>query len=156
MNIKVIALGKLKEKFLKEGIDEFQKRLTPYASFEIIELTPVEIKDENLVQKALDEEAQKILSYVKPQSYVITLEINGKMLSSEEFAKKINDLTFDGVGEIIFVIGSSCGLSPIVSNRANFKLSFSKMTFLHQFARLILVEQIYRAFTIKAGKNYHK
>ncbi|MBR5555976.1 23S rRNA (pseudouridine(1915)-N(3))-methyltransferase RlmH [bacterium] len=156
MNIKVIALGKLKEKFLKEGIDEFQKRLTPYASFEIIELTPVEIKDENLVQKALDEEAQKILSYVKPQSYVITLEINGKMLSSEEFAKKINDLTFDGVGEIIFVIGSSCGLSPIVSNRANFKLSFSKMTFLHQFARLILVEQIYRAFKIIKGETYHK
>ena len=156
MNIKVIALGKLKEKFQKEGIDEFQKRLTPYASFEIIELTPVEIKDENLVQKALDEEAQKILSYVKPQSYVITLEINGKMLSSEEFAKKINDLTFDGVGEIIFVIGSSCGLSPIVSNRANFKLSFSKMTFLHQFARLILVEQIYRAFKIIKGETYHK
>lgn len=156
MNIKVIALGKLKEKFLKEGIDEFQKRLTPYASFEIIELTPVEIKDENLVQKALDEEAQKILSYVKPQSYVITLEINGKMLSSEEFAKKINDLTFDGVGEVIFVIGSSCGLSPIVSNRANFKLSFSKMTFLHQFARLILVEQIYRAFKIIKGETYHK
>lgn len=156
MNIKVIALGKLKEKFLKEGIDEFQKRLTPYASFEIIELTPVEIKDENLVQKALDEEAQKILSYIKPQSYVITLEINGKMLSSEEFAKKINDLTFDGVGEIIFVIGSSCGLSPIVSNRANFKLSFSKMTFLHQFARLILVEQIYRAFKIIKGETYHK
>ena len=156
MNIKVIALGKLKEKFLKEGIDEFQKRLTPYASFEIIELTPVEIKDENLVQKALDEESQKILSYVKPQSYVITLEINGKMLSSEEFAKKINDLTFDGVGEVIFVIGSSCGLSPIVSNRANFKLSFSKMTFLHQFARLILVEQIYRAFKIIKGETYHK
>lgn len=156
MNIKVIALGKLKEKFLKEGIDEFQKRLTPYASFEIIELTPVEIKDENLVAKALDDEAQKILSYVKPQSYVITLEINGKMLSSEEFAKKINDLTFDGVGEIIFVIGSSCGLSPIVSNRANFKLSFSKMTFLHQFARLILVEQIYRAFKIIKGETYHK
>jgi len=104
----------------------------------------------------LDEEAQKILSYVKPQSYVITLEINGKMLSSEEFAKKINDLTFDGVGEIIFVIGSSCGLSPIVSNRANFKLSFSKMTFLHQFARLILVEQIYRAFKIIKGETYHK
>lgn len=156
MNIKVIALGKLKEKFLKEGIDEFQKRLTPYASFEIIELAPVEIRDENLVQKALDEEAQKILSYIKPQSYVITLEINGKMLSSEEFAKKINDLTFDGVCEIIFVIGSSCGLSPIVSNRANFKLSFSKMTFLHQFARLILVEQIYRAFKIIKGETYHK
>jgi len=156
MNIKIIALGKLKEKFLKEGIDEFSKRLTPYASFEIIELTPVEIRDENLVGRALDEEALKILSHIKPQSYVITLEINGEMLSSEEFAKKINDLTFEGIGEIIFVIGSSCGLSEKVSQRADFKLSFSKMTFLHQFARLILVEQIYRAFKIIKGETYHK
>lgn len=156
MNIKVIALGKLKEKFLKEGIEEFQKRLTPYANFEIIELSPVEIRDENLTERALDEEAQKILLHIKPQSYVITLEIQGKMLSSEEFAKKINDLTFDGVSEIIFVIGSSCGLSKLVSERADFKLSFSKMTFLHQFARLILVEQIYRAFKIIKGETYHK
>lgn len=156
MNIKVIALGKLKEKFLKEGIEEFQKRLTPYANFEIIELSPVEIRDENLTERALDEEAQKILSHIKPQSYVITLEIQGKMLSSEEFAKKINNLTIDGISEIIFVIGSSCGLSKLVSERADFKLSFSKMTFLHQFARLILVEQIYRAFKIIKGETYHK
>ncbi len=156
MNIKVIALGKLKEKFLKDGIDEFQKRLTPYANFEIIELSPVEIRDESLVERALNEEAQKIFAYIKPQSYVITLEIHGKMLSSEEFAKKINDLTFDGINEIIFVIGSSCGLSKLVSERADFKLSFSKMTFLHQFARLILVEQIYRAFKIIKGETYHK
>ncbi len=156
MNIKVIALGKLKEKFLKEGIAEFQKRLTPYASFEIIELQPVEIRDENLISKALDEEAQKILSHIKPQSYVITLEIGGKMLSSEDLAEKINEITQDGIGEIIFVIGSSCGLSKIVSSRADFKLSLSKMTFLHQFARLILVEQIYRAFKIIKGETYHK
>lgn len=156
MNIKVIALGKLKEKFLKEGIAEFQKRMTPYASFDIIELQPVEIRDENLISKALDEEAQKILSHIKPQSYVITLEIGGKMLSSEDLAEKINEITQDGIGEIIFVIGSSCGLSKIVSSRADFKLSLSKMTFLHQFARLILVEQIYRAFKIIKGETYHK
>lgn len=156
MNIKIIALGKLKEKFLKDGIDEFLKRLSPYASVEIIELMPIEIKDENLISRILDEEAQKILAYVKPQSYLITMEINGKMLSSEDFAQKLEVLTNDGVSEIIFVIGSSCGLSPIVSARANFKLSISKMTFLHQFARLLLVEQIYRAFKIMKNETYHK
>ncbi len=156
MNIKIIATGKIKEKFLKDGIDEFLKRLRSYASVEIVELSPVEIKDEYLISKALDEEAEKILAHIKQQSYVITLEIQGKMLSSEEFAAKINELSNDGIGEIIFVIGSSCGLSPRVSARSNFKLSMSKMTFLHQFARLLLVEQIYRAFKILKGETYHK
>ncbi len=156
MNIKIIATGKIKEKFLKDGIDEFLKRLRSYASVEIVELSPVEIKDEHLISKALDEEAEKILAHIKQQSYVITLEIQGKMLSSEEFAAKINELSNDGIGEIIFVIGSSCGLSPKVSARSNFKLSMSKMTFLHQFARLLLVEQIYRAFKILKGETYHK
>lgn len=156
MNIKIIALGKIKEKFLKEGIEEFLKRLTPYASVEIVELPAIEIKDENLTERVLKEEGEKILLQIKPQAYVITLEIKGKQLSSEEFAAKINELTVDGISEIIFVIGSSCGLSKIVSERANFKLSMSKMTFLHQFARLILVEQIYRAFKIMKGETYHK
>ncbi len=156
MNIKIIALGKIKEKFLKDGIEEFLKRLRPYTGVEIIELSPVEIKDENLISKALDDEAEKILSYIKQQSFVITLEIQGKMLSSEEFAAKINELSNQGIGELIFVIGSSCGLSPKVSARANFKLSMSKMTFLHQFARLLLVEQIYRAFKILKNETYHK
>lgn len=156
MNIKIIALGKIKEKFLKEGIDEFLKRLTPYASVEVIELPAIEIKDENLIDRVLKEEGEKILSYVKPQSFVITMEIKGKMLSSEELAEKIQILTNDGISEIIFIIGSSYGISPIVSERANFKLSMSKMTFLHQFARLILIEQIYRAFKIIKGETYHK
>ena len=156
MNIKIIALGKIKEKFLKDGVEEFLKRLTPYASVEVLELPAIEIKDENLTSKILNQEAEKILSHIKPQSYVITLEISGKMFSSEEFAKKISELTNDGVSEIIFVIGSSCGISPLVSNRANLKMSMSKMTFLHQFARLILVEQIYRAFKIIKGETYHK
>ena len=155
MKIRIIALGKIKEKFLKDGIDEFLKRLTPYTSVEIIELNPVEIKD-GLIEKALKEESEKILSYIKQDSYVITLEINGKQLSSEEFASKINDITISGVGDLVFVIGSSCGLAPEVSARSNFKLSFSKMTFLHQFARLILVEQIYRAFKILKNETYHK
>lgn len=156
MNIKIIALGKIKEKFLKEGIDEFLKRLTPYASLEIIEIPAIEIKDENLTKRVLEEEGQKILSHIKSQSYVITLEIKGKMFTSEEFADKIKELTNIGTSEIVFVIGSSCGLSPIVSNRANLKLSLSKMTFLHQFTRLILLEQIYRAFKIIKGETYHK
>ena len=156
MKIKVIALGKIKEKFLKDGIDEFLKRLTPYASVEIVELNPIEIKDENLTQKALDEEGVNILSHIKEDSFVITLESQGKQLSSEEFAEKINDITMSGTSELVFVIGSSCGISKGVSKRANLKLSMSKMTFLHQFARLILVEQIYRAFKILKGEKYHK
>lgn len=156
MNIKIIALGRIKEKFLKEGIEEFLKRLTPYASVEIVELPAIEIKDENLTERVLKEEGEKILLQIKPQAYVITLEIKGNQLSSEEFAAKINELTVEGISEIVFVIGSSCGLSKIVSERANFKLSISKMTFLHQFARLLLVEQIYRAFKIMKGETYHK
>ena len=156
MNIKIIALGKIKEKFLREGIDEFLKRLKPYTSVEIVELPQLEIHDENLTDKILAQEGENILSKIKPQSYVITLEINGKMLSSEEFAQRIEKLSIQGESEIVFVIGSSCGLSPIVSNRANFKLSMSKMTFLHNFALLILTEQIYRAFKILKGEKYHK
>lgn len=156
MNIKIIALGKLKEKFLKEGICEFQKRLTPYTNLEIIELQPIEIKDEHLVEKILNEEADKILAFIKPQSYVISLEIKGKLVTSEEFAEKISNVMNDGISEIIFVIGSSCGLSDKISKRADYRLSLSKMTFLHQFTRLILIEQIYRAFKIMKGETYHK
>ncbi len=155
MKIKIIALGKIKEKFLKDGIDEFLKRLTPYTAMEIIELNPVEIKD-NQTEKALLEEGEKILSNIKPNSYVITMEILGKQLSSEDFAAKINEITISGISELVFVIGSSCGIAPTVSQRANFKLSISKMTFLHQFARLLLVEQIYRAFKILKNETYHK
>ena len=156
MKIKIIALGKIKEKFLKEGIEEFLKRLRPYAQVEIAELMPIEIKDENLTSKVLDEEAEKILSNIKQDSYVITLEILGKQLSSEEFASKIEEITNSGISELVFVIGSSCGLSSKISQRADFKLSISKMTFLHQFARLLLVEQIYRAFKILKNETYHK
>lgn len=156
MKIKIIALGKIKEKFLKDGIDEFLKRLTPYAAVEVIELPAIEIKDENLTEKVLEAEGEKILERIKPHSYVITLEIQGKMLSSEDFAQKLETLINDGVSEVVFVIGSSCGISKTVSARADFKLSMSKMTFLHQFARLILTEQIYRAFKIMKGETYHK
>ena len=156
MNIKIIALGKIKEQFLKDGIEEFLKRLRPYCPVEITEINPIEITDENLTEKALEQEAEMILSKIKQDSYVITLEIQGKMLSSEEFSLKINEIINSGISELVFVIGSSCGLSKKVSERADFKLSMSKMTFLHQFARLLLVEQIYRAFKIMKGEKYHK
>lgn len=156
MKIKIVALGKIKEKFLKEGISEFLKRLTSYASMEIIEINPLEIKDENLTAKFLEQEGEKILDQIKPNSYVITLEINGANFSSEKFAQKLEEICNQGHNEIIFVIGSSCGLASIVSERANLKLSLSSMTFLHQFARLLLLEQIYRAFKIQKGEIYHK
>lgn len=156
MKIKIIALGKIKEKFLKEGIEEFLKRLTPYASVEIVEFSPVEIKDDNLIEKVLEQEGEKILAQVKSNSYVITLEINGANFSSEKFAQKLEELGYSGYNEIVFIIGSSHGLSKTVSKRADLKLSLSKMTFLHQFARLLLVEQIYRAFKIQKGETYHK
>ena len=156
MKIKIIALGKIKENFLKEGINELLKRLTPYSPLEIIELSTIEIKDANLTDKILEQEGEKILSHIKPSDYVITLEISGKQLDSEDFAKKLSDITNNGISETVFIIGSSCGLSPIVSHRADYKLSLSKMTFLHQYTRLILLEQIYRAFKILNNETYHK
>lgn len=156
MKIKIVALGKIKEKFLKDGINEFLKRLTPYATVEVVELSPIEIKDENLTDKILEQEAEKILACIKSNSYVITMEIDGTTFSSEKFAQKIEEIGNQGFNETVFVIGSSCGLAKSVSARADFKLSLSKMTFLHQFARLLLVEQIYRAFKIQKGETYHK
>ena len=156
MKIKIIALGKIKEKFLKDGIDEFLKRLTPYASVDIVEIPAIEVKDENLIKKILLQEGEKILANRKPNSFVITLEINGANFSSEKFAKKLEEIGLEGYNEIVFVIGSSYGLAEIVSQRADLKLSLSNMTFLHQFARLILIEQIYRAFKIQKGETYHK
>lgn len=156
MKIKIIALGKVNEAYLKIGIDEFLKRIAPYVTIEVSELKPVEIKDENLIQRALDLEAGKILDLIKPSSFVITMEIGGKMLSSEDFAAELNEIVNSGVNELVFVIGSSHGLSSKVSERADYKLSLSRMTFLHNFARLILIEQIYRAFKIIKGEVYHK
>ncbi|MBR1425532.1 23S rRNA (pseudouridine(1915)-N(3))-methyltransferase RlmH [bacterium] len=156
MKIKIIALGKIKEKFLKSGIDEFLKRLTPYSPVSIVEIPPIEIKDISLKDKTLLAEGLKILANIKPTDYVITMEIKGKEFSSEEFAQKIEELTNSGTQELVFVIGSSYGIGKNVSDRANLKMSMSKMTFLHEFARLLLVEQIYRAFKIIKNETYHK
>jgi len=156
LRIKIIALGKIKEKFLQNGIEEFLKRMNAYSPVEIVEISPIEIKDENLKSKILMQEGEKILSNIKPTDFVITMEILGKEFSSVEFSKKLESLINSGTGEVVFVIGSSCGIGENVSARADLKMSMSKMTFLHEFARLILVEQIYRAFKIMKGETYHK
>lgn len=156
MNIKIIAVGKLKEKYTKDAIDEFKKRLGAYCSLSLVEIPAQEIKDENLNEKYKETEGQKILAAIKPDSYVITLEILGKSLSSEEFAQKIKTLSQEGHNEVVFVIGGANGLSKAVSERANFKLSFSKMTFTHQLIRVFLYEQIYRAFKIINNEAYHR
>lgn len=159
MNINIVTVGKIKEKYLKLGIDEFKKRLTKYCKLEIIELDD-EKAPENLSDKEMEiiknKEGQKILNKIKHNSYVIALAIDGKNLSSEELAKTISDLGVRGNSHITFVIGGSLGLSDDVLNRADYKLSFSKMTFPHQLMRLILLEQVYRAFRINNNEPYHK
>lgn len=156
MNIKVIAVGKLKEKCFEDAVSEFLKRLNGFCSFSMVEIPAEQIKDEKLAQKYMLIEAEKILPYIKPQSFVITMEIEGKELSSIEFAQKIQQLSNDGYNEIVFIIGGANGLHKTVKDISNFKLSMSKMTFPHQIARLNLIEQIYRAFKINNNEAYHR
>lgn len=159
MRINIVCVGKIKEKYLKLGIDEFKKRLSKYCKLEIIELDD-EKAPENLSDKEMlmikEKEGKKILSKIKDNSYLIALAIDGKNLSSEELAETINKLGVRGVSNITFVIGGSLGLSDEVLSRADYKLSFSKMTFPHQLMRLILLEQVYRAYRINNGEPYHK
>ena len=159
MRINIVCVGKIKEKYLKLGIDEFKKRLSKYCKLEIIQLED-EKAPENLSDKEMliikEKEGKKILSKIKDNSYVIALAIDGKNLSSEELAQTINKLGVRGVSNITFVIGGSLGLSDEVLSRADYKLSFSKMTFPHQLMRLILLEQVYRAYRINNGEPYHK
>ena len=144
--IKIICLGKLKESYLTELVNDYLKRINKYHKAEIIEL-----KDE----ENLESEAKNILKYINPNDYVITLEIEGKALNSLEFAKLIDE-TFITNSTITFIIGSSTGLANTIKERSNFKLSFSKFTFPHGLFRGILLEQIYRAFKINHNENYHK
>lgn len=159
MNINVIGVGKIKEKYLKLGIDEFKKRLSKYCKLDIIELddekAPEKLSEKEMI-KVKEKEGKKILSKIKDTSYVIALAIDGKNLSSEELADKMSDLAVRGNSNITFVIGGSLGLSDEVLDRADYKLSFSKMTFPHQLMRLILLEQVYRAYRINNNEPYHK
>ncbi len=159
MNIQIICVGKLKEKYWQDACSEYMKRLGRYCNIEIVELKESRLPenaspaDENNVKK---EEGASILKAIKDGTYVITLEILGKMLDSPQLAEKMDELALDGKSNIAFVIGGSLGLSAEVSKRSDYKLSFSKMTFPHQMMRVVLLEQIYRSFKINRHETYHK
>lgn len=159
MKITVISVGKIKEKFFTDAINEYSKRLSKFCKL-TEEVLPDERADESFSQAEIEQvkvkEGIKILNKIPKGSYVIVLDVNGKMLGSEELAEKISTLAIGGTSDITFIIGGSNGLSQDVLDMADFKLSFSKMTFPHQLFKVILLEQIYRAFKINANEAYHK
>ena len=157
MKINIIAVGKIKEKYLKEAIEEYKKRLSKFCSLNIIEIDECVAKVENdaNIKKSIDDESKSIISKIKNE-YVIALDIDGKEYSTLELSDKINDIKLKGVSEISFIIGGSYGLSDTIKKRADLRLSFSKLTFPHQLFRVILLEQIYRVFKIENNEPYHK
>ena len=157
--IKIVTVGKLKEKYLKDGIAEYTKRLGRFTKIEMVELpdekTPDRASDlEN--QQILEKEGNRILAKVGDREYVIALAIEGQQFPSEKFSQTLEEVTVRGYSEITFVIGGSLGLSPAVKKRANLLMSFGKLTLPHQLMKLVLIEQIYRAFMIQQGSPYHK
>ena len=159
MKITLLTVGKIKEKYLRDAVAEYAKRLSASCKLEIVEVadekTP-EQRSDAVTEAILSAEAERILKHVRDDAFLITLEIGGKSLSSEEFAAKMEQLAVSGNSHVTFVIGGSLGLAKEVGNRSNFSLSFSRMTFPHQLMRVILLEQIYRGFRIIAGAPYHK
>ncbi|MCQ2801255.1 MAG: 23S rRNA (pseudouridine(1915)-N(3))-methyltransferase RlmH [Bacilli bacterium] len=158
MNIKIYCIGKIKEQYLKDGIAEYIKRLSAYAKTEIIEVADSKVKDnpnEFDITKAKNEEGDRVLKLVK-NDYLIGLDLNKKEPTSEEFAEFIQQKFVEGGSSISFVIGGSYGLSENLKKRCNSSISLSKLTYLHQMTRLILLEQIYRAFKILNNETYHK
>lgn len=159
MKISLITVGKIKEKYLKEAIAEYTKRLSKYCKLEIVEVADEKTPDnagEALEDSIRDKEAERIMKHIKDDMYVITLEIGGNMLSSEELSTKIEKLGIQGSSHVAFVIGGSIGLGKAVLKRSDYALSFSKMTFPHQLMRVILLEQLYRSYRIMKGEPYHK
>lgn len=159
MNITVVCIGKLKEKYWTEAIQEYSKRLSKYCTLAINELKEEKAPDNpsHAEEMAIREaEGKNILKQIKKEAYVIALEIQGKEMTSEAMANKIGDLGLTGKSDLVFIIGGSIGLSEEVLSRADFRLSFSKMTFPHQMMRVILLEQIYRSFKILRNETYHK
>ena len=150
--IKIICVGKIKENYLKEAIEEYKKRLSKYTKLEIIEVSDIDNPSKNIV---LEKEKELIQKYIEIKDYVITLEIEGNMLNSEELALKIDNI-FNTHSNITFIIGGSHGLHNDIKNRSNYKLSFSKLTFPHQLFRVNLLEQIYRVYKINNNEAYHK
>ncbi|WMC92474.1 23S rRNA (pseudouridine(1915)-N(3))-methyltransferase RlmH [Kineothrix sp. MB12-C1] len=159
MKIAIIAVGKVKEKYYRDALLEYAKRLSKYCRLEIIEVEDEKTPDKasaSYEEQIKEKEAERILKYIKDDAHVITLEIQGKKLDSEDFADRLDKLAIYGKSHIQFIIGGSLGLHKKVSERANEKLSFSDMTFPHQLMRVILSEQIYRAYRIISGEPYHK
>ena len=158
LNVNIICIGNLKEKFFTDALSEYKKRLSRYCKFEVVELPEEKITDnvtQSQIDKTLKKEGEKILAKISKSDYVVAMCIEGKQLSSEELARKIEDISFSN-STVNFVIGGSWGLSDDVKNRADIRLSVSKMTFPHQLFRVMLSEQIYRAFSINANAKYHK
>jgi len=150
--IKIICVGKVKEKYLRDAVKEYEKRLSKYTKLKIIEVSDI---DNPSIDIVLLKEKELIEKYIEVKDFVITMEIEGNIISSEEFAKKIDNI-FNTNSNITFIIGGSYGLHIDIKNRSNYKLSFSKMTFPHQLFRVNLFEQIYRAFKINNNESYHK
>ena len=158
MRVTIVAAGKIKEKYLAAGIGEFAKRIAPYAKLDIVEIEEEKMPEAPSAlekEKTLDKEAQRLFKQIPSGSYLIVLDVGGKQLSSEELADKFAGLTLGGRSHITFLIGSAFGLSDKLRKAADERLSFSKLTFTHQMIRLLLVEQIYRAFKILRGEPYH-
>ena len=159
MKIRIIAIGKIKETYLKLGIEEYLKRIKPYSQIEIIEVNDEPVKDnpsDSEIEIVKNKEGQKVLKLLKDSDYIISLDLDKKQLKSPEFARFLEEKFVLGNSLITFVIGGSYGLSDELKKRANDSISLSEMTFLHQMTRLILLEQIYRAFKINRNETYHK
>ena len=159
MNIKIICIGKIKEKYLVDGIKEYSKRISKYSNLNIIEINDKKIPDtpnSSEIEQIKLQESNEILKHISSKDYTISLDLKGNFLSSDELAKKTSDICINGYNTITYIIGGSLGLHKSVLEKCNYSISFSKMTFPHQLFRLILLEQIYRSFKINNNETYHK
>lgn len=158
LHINIICIGKLKEQYLKDALNEYSKRLSKYCSLKILELPDEKIPEnlnETIINKIKDTESNNILSHIKPDSYTITLDLHGKQFSSEEFSSKIENIALNQNSNINFIIGGTLGLSDKLLKQSSELISFSKMTFPHQLIRIFLLEQLFRAFKILSNEKYH-
>ncbi len=159
MNVQLIVLGKLKEKYMKDFASEYEKRLSAYCKMSVIELEPVKLSDtpsQSEIDNALTKETKMIRDKIPKNSYVFSMCIEGKQMSSEELSQKLEDIALSGKNNVVFIIGSSFGLSDEIKQMSDFRFSMSKMTFPHKLARIMLTEQIYRGFSISNNGKYHK
>ena len=159
LRINVICVGKIKEKYLQDAIQEYSKRLSKYCTLNIVELNDEKVPqnlNDSLINQIKEKESNNIISHIDKNSYVLALDLKGKQYSSEDFSKKINDISLNSSSSITFIIGGTLGLSENVLNNSNELICFSKMTFPHQLIRVFLLEQIFRAFKISNNETYHR